>query len=125
MLFAIIISFFLQFYIYIHGFYEKSNGKHESRNELVEELVRLSDVSSKLSELTEKLNDFVSKHDKVYPELQISRNCNNHLLQRIRQVELNAVTNSQYHRRETLEISPVPESLGDEIFEKIFANLCP
>ena len=53
------------------------------RDELVEELLKLSDVSSKLSELTEKFNNFVSKHDKVYSELQIPRNCNSLLLQRI------------------------------------------
>ena len=34
------------------------------------------------------------------------------------QLERNAVTNSQYHRRETLEINPVPESLEDEILGK-------
>ena len=47
-----------------------------------------------------------------------SRNCNNHLLQRIIQLEKNAVTNSYYHRREMLEMNPVPESLGDEILEE-------
>ena len=78
-------------------------------------------MPTKLSELTEKFNDFVSKHDKIYSELQISRNCNNHLLQRIIQLERNAVTNSQYHRRETIEINPVPESLEDEILEE---NVC-
>ena len=28
------------------------------------------------------------------------------------------MTNSQNHRRETIEINPVPESLGDEILEE-------
>ena len=68
--------------------------------------------------ITEKFCNFVSKHDKVYSELQISRNCNNHLLQRIIHHKKNAVTNFQYHRRETLEINPVPESLGDDIMEE-------
>lgn len=81
-----------------------------SRDELVEELLKLSDMSSKLSKLTEKFNNFVSKHK--------SRNCNSHLLQRIFQLEKNAVTNYYYHRRETLEMNPVPESLGDEILEE-------
>ena len=75
-------------------------------------------MSTKLSELTQKFNDFVSKHDKIYSELQISRNCNNHLLQRIIQLERNAVTSSQYHRRETIEMNPVLESLEDEILEE-------
>ena len=92
-----------------------------STEELVEELLKLSDEPAKLSELTEKFNDFVSKHDKIYSELQISRNCNNHLLQRTIQMERNEVTNSQDHRRETIEINPVPESLKDETLEE---NVC-
>ena len=91
--------------------FTRSQTENMSRDKLVEEPLKLSDVSSKLSELTEKFNDFVSKHDKIYSELQISRNCNNHLLQRIIQLERNAMTNSQYHRKETIEINPVPESL--------------
>ena len=93
--------------------FTRSQTENMSRDELIEELLKLSDVSSKLSELTEKFKDFVSKHDKVYSELQISRNCNNHLLQRIIQLERNALKNSQYHRRETFEINPVPESLRE------------
>ena len=101
--------------------FTRGQTENMSRDELVEELLKWSDVSSELSELTEKYNDFVSKHDKVYPELQIWRNCDNHLLQRIIQVEWNAVTNSQYYRRYILETNPVPESLGDNIFVK---NVC-
>ena len=89
-----------------------------SRDELVEELPKLLDVSSKPSELTEMFNNFVLKHDKVYSKLQISRNWYNHLLQKIIQLERNAVTNSRYHRRETLEKNLVPESLRDEILEE-------
>ena len=89
-----------------------------SRDELVEELPKLLDVSSKPSELTEIFNNFVLKHDKVYSKLQISRNWYNHLLQKIIQLERNAVTNSRYHRRETLEKNLVPESLRDEILEE-------
>ena len=91
--------------------FTRSQTENMSRDKLVEELLKLLDVSTKLSELTEKFNDFVSKHDKIYSELQISRNCNNHLLQRIIQLEMNAMTNSQYHRKETTEINPVPETL--------------
>ena len=60
----------------------------------------------------------LSKHEKVYSEMQISRNCNNHLLQRIFQLLKNAVTNSQYHRRKTLEINPVSQSLQNEILDE-------
>ena len=37
------------------------------------------------------------------------------------QLEKNAVKNSQYHRRETIKINNVPESLEDEILEE---NIC-
>ena len=66
-------------------------------------------------------NDFVSKYDKVCSELQLSRNCNSHLLQRIIQLERNAATNCQFHRREALKKKPVPEYLGDKILEE---NVC-
>ena len=42
---------------------------------------------------------------------------NDHPLKRIIQLEKNAATNSQYHKRETIEINPVP----DEILEE---NVC-
>ena len=84
--------------------FTRNQTENMSRDELVEELLKLSYVSSKLSEPTEKFNDFVSKYDdKVYSELQISTNCNNHLLQRMILLERNVVTNSQYHRREKIE----------------------
>ena len=79
--------------------FTRSQTENMSRDELVEELLKLPDVLTKLSELTEKFNNFLSKHGKVYSEFQISRNCNNHLLQRKIQLERNVMTNSQYHRR--------------------------
>ena len=42
-------------------------------------LVEDSAVSSKFSDLIEKFTEFESKYDKLYPELQITRNCNSHL----------------------------------------------
>ena len=42
-------------------------------------LVEESAVSSKLLDLTEKFTRFESKYNKLYPELQITRNCNFHL----------------------------------------------
>ena len=85
--------------------FTRSQTEYISRNELLEELVKLLDGSSKLSELIEKFNNFLSKNGKDYSELQISRNCNNHLLQRITKLERNAVINSQYHIRGMLQIN--------------------
>ena len=43
-------------------------------------LVEESEVSSKLLDLLEKFTQFLSKYDKFYPVLQITRNCNSHLM---------------------------------------------
>ena len=54
--------------------FTRSQTKNMSRDKLVEELLKLSYVSSKLSDLAKTFNDFISKYDKVYSELQRSRN---------------------------------------------------
>ena len=105
--------------------FTRNQTENMSRDELVEELLKLSYVSSKLSEPTEKFNDFVSKYEKVYSELQISRNCNNHLLQRMILLERNVVTNSQYHRRETIEITLFQKVWGMKFWRRMSAKICP
>ena len=59
----------------------------------------LSNVPSKLSDPTEKLIEFESKYNKLYSYLQISRNFNAKLMQRITQPERNVLTDSLYYRR--------------------------
>ena len=46
---------------------------------------------------------------------------NSHLLTRIIQLERNAVTNSQYSRRETIELNPVPADITEDVLEE---NIC-
>ena len=46
---------------------------------------------------------------------------NSYLLNRIIQLEPNAVTNSQYSRRETIEVNPVPAEMQDDVLE---ASIC-
>lgn len=53
--------------------------------------------------------------------MQISKNCNSHLLQQIIQLVRNAVTNSQYHEREVI----VPESFGGKISEENVCKILP
>ena len=65
-----------------------------------------------------KFNEFTSKYDKVYSELQQCKSFNSHLLTRIIQLERNAVTNSQYSRRETIELNPVPAEIQDGVLEE-------
>ena len=46
---------------------------------------------------------------------------NSHLLTRIIQLERNAMTNSQYSRRETIELNPVPSDITEDVLEE---NIC-
>ena len=56
----------------------------------------------------------------VSSDIAIARNCNK-LTKRVVQLERNAVTNAQYHRRESVEVNPVTSSISDEELE---VNIC-
>ena len=91
----------------------RSQYENMSKEELIQELSDINssfvnDINAKLTGLLEKFNEFTSKYDKVYSELQQCKSFNSHLLNRIIQLERNTVTNSQYSRRETIEVNPVP-----------------
>ena len=66
----------------------------------------------------EKFNEFTSKYDKIYSELQQCKSFNSHLLTRIIQLECNAVHNSQYGRRETTKLNPVPAESHEDVLEE-------
>ena len=90
----------------------RSQYEKTSKEELIQELTDINssfvnDINMKLSNLEEKFNHFLSKYDNVNSELQRCKKFNSHLLTRIIQLEHNAVTNSQYSRRETIELNPV------------------
>ena len=75
-------------------------------------------TSSKLSDLTSLFNDFLRQYEILNSELTVSKNCNCLLTERIVNLERNAVSNAQYHCRESLEINPVPASVvGDDVLE--------
>ena len=57
----------------------------------------------------------------VSSDLAIKRNCNRLLTKIVIQLERNAVTNAQYHRRESVEVNPVPPSISNEELEM---NIC-
>ena len=65
----------------------ESTVKATSLNEFSNNFLELWDVSSKLSYLTEKHNGFVPKYEKLYSELQISKNRNSYLLKLIIQLQ--------------------------------------
>ena len=74
-------------------------------------------TSSKLSDLASRFDDFLRRYEILSSELTVSKNCNRLLSERIVQLERNAVNNAQYHRRESLEINPVPAAIGDDVLE--------
>ena len=104
----------------------RSQYENMSKEELIQELTDINssfvnDINTKLSNLEEKFNDFLSKYDNVNLELQQCKKFNSHLLTRIIQLERNAVTNSQYSRRETIELNPVPADITGDALEE---NVC-
>ena len=104
----------------------RSQYENMSKEELIQELTDINssfvnDINTKLSNLEEKFNDFLSKYDNVNSELQQCKKFNSHLLTRIIQLERNAVTNSKYSRRETIELNPVPVDITEDVLEE---NLC-
>ena len=93
-----------------------------SKEELIEELNNINssfvnDINAKLTGLSDKLNEFTCKYDKVLSELQQCKSFNSHLLSRIIQLERNAVTNSHYSIRETIEVNPVPAEIHADVLE--------
>ena len=95
----------------------RSELKSLSKEELIDELLSVKDISyihSKLSNLTSRFDDFLRWHEILNSELIDIKNCNRLLSERIVGLEKNAVSNAQYHRRESLEINySVPASIGD------------
>ena len=74
-------------------------------------------TSLKLSDLTSRFDDLLRQYKILNSELTVSKNCNRLLTERIVHLETNAVSNAQYHRRESLEINPVPASISDDVLE--------
>ena len=99
----------------------RSQLENLSKEELIEELITVDDITSKISDLTNRFDDFLRRFEVVSSDLAITRNCNRLLTKRVVQLESNAVTNAQYHRRESVEVNPIPPSISDEELE---LNIC-
>ena len=54
---------------------------------------------------------FLRKFEFVSSDLSITKNCSRLLTERVVQLEVNAVTNAQYHLRESVEVNPAPPSM--------------
>ena len=96
----------------------RSQYKNMSKEELLEQLFSHDDIAAKLSEFTKRFSEFSDKYETLHSELKITQNCNSFLLERVYKLERNAVSNSQYHRRETWEIHPVPLAIQDNVLEE-------
>ena len=91
----------------------RSQLENLSKEELIEELITVKNIRSKISDLTNQFNDFLRR---IWSRFIRVSHC-----KRVVQLERNAVTNAQYHRRELVEINPVPPSISDEELE---LNIC-
>ena len=99
----------------------RSQLENLSKEELIEELITVDDILSKISDLSNRFDDFLRRFEVVSSDVAITRNCNRLLTERVVQLERNALTNAQHHRRESLEENPVPPSISDEELE---VNIC-
>ena len=93
-----------------------------SKDELIDQVLSLenfkNDINMKFSELNDRFNNIESKYEMVNSNLLITRRCNDLLLERITYLERNNLNNTQYNRRETLEINPVPSYIADDVLEQ-------
>ena len=88
-----------------------------SREELIKELITVNDILSKIADLTNQFNGFLREYEAFSSDLAINRNCKRLQTERVVQSERNAVTNVQYHWRDSVEVNPVPPSISDEELE--------
>ena len=123
--FSINLNLILNFYILSSSSTKMARTKSQlgnlSEEELIGELITVKDITSKLPDLSNWFNDFLRKFEVVSSDLAMTRNCNRLLNERVVQLERNAVTNAQYHRRESVVLNPVPPSISDEELE---LNIC-
>ena len=95
----------------------RNQNENMSKEELIEKLVSHDDIAAKSSELLKRFDEFSDKHKTLHSEFKITQSCNSLLLEHVYQLERNAVSNSQDHRRETLEINPVPLTIQDNVLK--------
>ena len=90
-----------------------------SKEKLIQQLLNHDDIAAKLPELTKKgFGEFSEKYETFHSELNFTQNCNSLLPNHFYRLKRNAVSNSQCHKRETLEINPVPLNIQDNVWEE-------
>ena len=83
----------------------------------MDELLHFHNLSEKMNDLTKKMGNIATKFDRVFSELQISKTCNSLLCKRIIDLERSSLDNTQYLRRDMIEISPVPPEVSNNELE--------
>ena len=96
----------------------RSQIENSTREKLIEELLQISNINCQLKALNDGFDTFTARLEELKSDLLITKNCNNLPHQRIIQLERNAVNNTQYHRRESLDVTPVPHDIGNKVLEE-------
>ena len=87
---------------------------------LVDELLTVNSIYEDLANLTSRFDESLEKYARVESELEVSKNCTKLLSKQIETLQRNALDSSQYLRRETIEINPVPKDIqGTQLEESI------
>ena len=76
-----------------------------------------------LNNINSELLDLKNKFTKLEPDLEISRNVNNKLVDQVTWLERKFWENEQYSWREHIEISGIPQSIEQIELEKIVLNV--
>ena len=84
-----------------------------SKEELINELLTVNSIHEDLVNLTSRFGEFLEKYAPVESELEVSKNCMKLLSKQIEILQENALDFLQYHRREMIEINPVPQDIQD------------
>ena len=77
----------------------------------------LDDLKKDISDLKSDLSGLKSDFSKLEADIQVSRNVNSKLSERLLTMERRCYANEQYSRRECLETSGIPASVADKNLE--------
>ena len=102
------------------------------------DLVRLvidcqNKIDTVLSNINSELLNLKNKYTQLESDLEISRNVNNKLVDQVTRLERKYWESEQYSKRECIEISGIPQSIGQidlemtvlKVFDKIDAPVDP
>ena len=85
----------------------------------------LDDLKNDIFDLKSDLSGLKSDFSKLEADIQVSRNVNWKLSERLLIMERRCYANKQYSRRECLEISGIPASVADKDLESNVLEILP